>query len=67
MSKLIQEATLDDAFNAQMKKVQDAVRKLDDVIDEMKKPGSMTKPTKTQLMQLRYAAEDLKRLHGKAE
>lgn len=67
MTKLIQEAQLDDRFNAQLKKVQGAIDALHLIIDQMKEPGSMTKPTATQRMQLRYAAEDLKKLHEKSQ
>lgn len=62
MTRLIQEAELDDRFNAQMKKVQDAIGKLNDIVDDMKKPGSMTKPVASQKTQVRLAADDLKRL-----
>jgi Skp family chaperone for outer membrane proteins len=65
MTKLIQEAALDDRFNAQMKKIQDALDRLNDIVAEMQKPGSMTKPTATQQMQVKYAAQDLKELHGR--
>ncbi len=67
MSRLIQEAELDDRFNTQMKKVQDAISRLGEIIDQMTAPASMHKPTGTQRMQLRYAAEDLKRLHEKSQ
>lgn len=65
--RLVQEAALDDAFNTQLKKVQDAIDKLGDIVEKMQEPGSMTKPTRTQQAQLRYAAEDLQRLHEKAQ
>lgn len=65
--KMLQEASLDEAFNAQMKKVQDAIDKLGDIVGKMQADGSMTKLTKTQQMQLRYAAEDFKKLHEKAQ
>lgn len=67
MTKLIQEADVDERFNTQMKKVQDAISKLSDIVSDMKKPGSMTKPTATQRMQVRYAAEDLKALHERMQ
>lgn len=62
MGKLIQEAALDDRFNTQMKKIQDGIDKLGDVLKEMTGPGSMHKPTATQRAQLRYAKEDLEKL-----
>ena len=65
--KMLQEASLDEAFNTQMKKVQDAIDKLSDIIDKMQAPGSMTKLIRTQQMQLRHAAEDFKKLHEKAQ
>lgn len=65
--RLIQEAELDDRFSTQLKKVQNAISQLDDILDAMQAPGSMQKPTATQRMQLRYAAEDLKRLHEKSQ
>ena len=65
--RLLQEAALDEALNAQLKKVQDAIAKMEGIIGQMQAPGSMTKPTRTQLAQLRYAAEDLKQLHEKAQ
>jgi len=64
MAKLLKEAELDDRFNVQMKKIQDAVSKLEGVIADMQKPGSMNRPVSSQLSALRFAAEDLKRLHG---
>jgi len=67
MSKLIQEAALDDAFNVQMKKIQDAVSKLDGIIDQMQAPGSMHHLVQTQRMALRHGAEDLQRLLLKAK
>lgn len=67
MGKLLKEAALDDKFNVQMKKVQDAIPKLNDILDEMKQPSSMTRPVSSQLMALRYAAEDLKKLWEKAQ
>lgn len=66
MSRLIKEAALDDQFNTQMKKVQDGISRLRDILDQMQKEGSMHKATATQRMQLRYAAEDLHALHEKS-
>jgi hypothetical protein len=63
MGKLLQEAALDDRFTVQMKKIEDAIDKLRDVVGEMTKPGGMTKPVSSQKMAIRHAAEDLKRLH----
>lgn len=65
MAKLLKEAALDDRFNVQMKKAQGALDVLTDIIEEMNKPGSMTKATSGQKMQLKHAAEDFKRLHDK--
>ena len=65
--KMLQEASLDEAFNTQMKKVQDAIDKLNGIVDKMQADGSMNKLTRTQLMQLRYAAEDFKKLQEKAQ
>jgi hypothetical protein len=67
MAKLIKEAEADDRFNTQMKKVQDAVSKLDDLIGSMQGAGSMTKMTSTQKIQLKYVAEDFKRLWEKSQ
>ena len=66
MGKLLQEAELDDRFNVQMKKVQDAIGKLDDILDAMLKGGSMTKVVKSQQNQLQYAADDFERLFNKS-
>ena len=66
MAKLLKEAAIDDRFNVQMKKVQDAVSKLNDILADSKAPGSMTKLVATQKMMLRHAAEDFKRLHDAA-
>jgi hypothetical protein len=63
---LLAEAAIDDKFNVQMKKVQDAVGKLRDILADMKAGGSMTKLTNTQKMQLRHAAEDFKKLHDES-
>lgn len=57
---------MDDQFNTQMKKVQTALSKLTEIVDEMTKQGSTTKATPLQKMQLKYAAEDFKSLHDKA-
>ena len=67
MGKLLKEAALDDRFNTQLKKIQDAIDKLTDVVTDMKKPGSNSAPTATQKMQLKYAAEDLKSLLDRAQ
>jgi hypothetical protein len=63
MGNLLKEAALDDRFNVQMKKIEDAIGKLRDITSEMTKPGGMTKPVSSQKMAIRHAAEDLKRLH----
>jgi hypothetical protein len=63
MAKLLKEAELDDRFNIRMNKIQDAISKLEGIIAEMQKPGSMNKPVRSQLGALRLAAEDLKRLY----
>lgn len=62
MTRLIQEAEIDNHFNTQMKKIQDAIGALNSIVDDMKKPGSMTKPMHSHKAQVRYAADDLKRL-----
>jgi hypothetical protein len=65
MGKLLKEAAIDDRFNTQMKKVQDALDKLRDIVDESR-ANAMAYLTNTQKMQLRHAAEDFKKLHDKA-
>jgi hypothetical protein len=65
MGKLLKEAALDDRFSAQMKKVQDALVKLRDIVDESR-ANSTHYLTSTQKMQLRHAAEDFKTLYDKA-
>lgn len=67
MNRLIQEADADDRFNSQLKKVQSAILVLDELIAEMKRPGSLKQPTRTQVTQLKHAAEDLKKLYDKAQ
>ena len=59
-TKLIQEADLDDRFNTQMRKVQDAIHQLLGIVDQMTAKGSMTKPVPSQKMALKHAAEDFK-------
>lgn len=59
MGKLLKEAALDDKFNAQMGKIQDAISKLNDIVDQM---TGMTKPVASQKLAVRHAAEDLKTL-----
>ncbi len=65
--KMLQEASLDEAFNTQMKKVQDAVDKLNGIIEKMQAEGSTTTLTRIQQAQLRFAAEDFKKLLEKAQ
>jgi Mg2+ and Co2+ transporter CorA len=67
MKYLIDQAAIDDRFNAQMMKVQTALDKITDVIDDMYKPGSMSRATPGQKMQLKHAADDFKRLHDKVQ
>lgn len=67
MSRLLQEATLDEKFNNEMRKIQGAIDNLQVILDQMKDPSAMSKPTPIQRMQLRYAAEDLKKLHEKSQ
>lgn len=64
---LIQEAEIDDQFRAQVGKIQDAISKLNDIVGKMNGEGSMHKVTATQRMQLRYAAENLKKLHERSQ
>lgn len=64
---LIKEATIDDQFRQQVGKIQDAISKLNDIVGKMNGEGSMHKVTATQRMQLRYMAEDLKKLHEKSQ
>jgi len=57
--KLIQEAALDDQFNTQLGKIQEAVSKLNHIVATMTAPGSSTKPVKSQGNALRQVARDL--------
>jgi hypothetical protein len=59
MGKLLKEAALDDKFNVQMGKIQDAISKLNDLVGQM---TGMTKPVASQKLAVRHAAEDLKAL-----
>lgn len=59
MGKLLKEAALDDKFNVQMAKIQDAISKLNDLVGQM---TGMTKPVASQKLAVRHAAEDLKAL-----
>lgn len=61
----ITEATVDDQFNIQLHKIQDGISKLNDIVDKMNAPGSITKPVGTQKTAIRYAVEDLKKLSEK--
>jgi hypothetical protein len=63
MRNLLKEAALDDRFNTQMKKIEDAIDKLRAVLGDMDKSGGITKPVSSQKMAIRHASEDLKRLH----
>lgn len=65
--KMLQEASLDEEFNTQMKKVQDAVMKVARIVEKMQQASSAVKLTATQKMQLRHAAEDFKKLSEKAQ
>lgn len=66
MGKLLKEAAIDDRFNKQIMKAQDAIDALTGILEEMNKADSMTKATDLQKRQLRHCAEDFKRLHDKA-
>jgi hypothetical protein len=54
--KLIQEANADDMFNAQMMKIQDAVERLEKLVQQI------DLPVNSQIRALEYSAEDLKRM-----
>jgi hypothetical protein len=64
--KLLQEASLDDKFNVQMGKIQDAIEKLgmiaDDLID-----SDTTKPVMSQVRMVEVASKDLQHLAEKLQ
>jgi hypothetical protein len=60
--KLIQEAALDDKFNTQLGKIQDAISKLNDIVVTMTAPGSQSKPVRSQAFAVKVIADDLKDL-----
>ncbi len=62
MKKMVQGVQLDTRFNASMKRVQKAIEDLQMVADDFR-DLSDAKPIDSQLAQLRYAAEDFKRIH----
>ena len=61
MGKLIQEASVDDSFNRQMMKIQDAIEAL-----EALEP-KMDSPVASQGRMLEVSAEDLKKLAAKLQ
>lgn len=65
MGKLLREAAIDDRFNTQMRKVQDAIDKLREIVKESK-ADRMTHLITSQKLALRLAAEDFKKLHDEA-
>lgn len=62
--KLITEAALDDQFNAQMIKVQDAVIKLEKLAEKFDKT---TRPVASQISALKAAASDFTKLGTQLE
>jgi hypothetical protein len=58
--KLIQEAALDDKFNTQLGKIQDAISKLNDIVASMTAPNSVSKPVRSQAFAIKVVADDLK-------
>lgn len=65
MGKLLREAAIDDRFNVQMRKVQDAIDKLREIVADSKK-DRMSHLITSQKLALRHAAEDFKKLHDDA-
>ena len=59
MTRLIQEAQIDDRFNAELKKIQSAISNLADIIVGLNKDRAVA----SQKTQLRLAAQDLQTLH----
>lgn len=62
---LLQEATIDDRFNAAMKKVQDGIDKLQDITKEFS--PRYPRPVKSQLMAVEVAIEDLEKVKKEIE
>lgn len=58
--KLITEAALDDQFNVQMGKIQDAIKKLQDLSKKFDR--SMHMPVRSQVTALNTASKDLETL-----
>ena len=64
---MIKEAEAKSQFDVQIGRIQDAIAKLDGIVTKMVDLGPAGKPTTTQRMALRYAAEDIDKLHKKAQ
>lgn len=58
---MLQEASIDEAFNRQLGKIQDAIDELQKIHARFEKEN--VKPVSTQVTALRYAAEDMEKLH----
>ena len=65
MGKLLKEAAIDERFNVQIRKVQDAIDKLREIVKDSKS-DRMTRLVTSQRLALRHAAEDFKKLHDEA-
>jgi hypothetical protein len=61
--KMINEASVDDAFNLQIGKIQDAIIKLEGLLPKFQDP--MYKPVRSQRMALEVAESDLRNLQNK--
>jgi hypothetical protein len=59
--KLISEAALDDQFNKQMMKIQDAIHALEQIAGKLSKDGTTT-PIRSQRLALEVAIEDLHKI-----
>lgn len=66
MTRMIQEAALDDRFYTQMNRLEGAINNLSVIMEQMHAPGSMSKPTATQKLSLRHALADLKKISDAA-
>jgi hypothetical protein len=66
MTRLIQEAALDDRFNTQMNRLEGAINNLRVIIEQMHQPGASSPPTATQKLSLRHALADLKKVSDAA-
>ena len=60
MGKLLKEAAIDDRFNVQMNRIQQAIIALEKLTDELVQAG----PVGSQRTALQAAASDLKRLYA---